>query len=293
MRALFEDLAAEIARATGAPFALRDTRAVAGGDISASFTLGDGVRQFFVKLQSIGKASMFEAEAEGLAALAAADAVRVPDVVWRGEIGGRACLVLEHLTLTHHGDAAGLGRQLARQHRVTAPKFGAEADNWIGSTPQPNGWRGGWIDFWREQRLGFQLRLAARNGYTGRLQQTGERLLAGLDALFDGYAPQASLLHGDLWGGNHGFLADGTPVVFDPAVYYGDRECDLAMSELFGGFSPAFYAAYREAWPLEDGHELRRTLYNLYHILNHANLFGGGYASQAGRMAAELVSHIR
>lgn len=293
MRALFEGIAAEIARATGAPFAPRDTRAVAGGDISASFALGDGARQFFVKLQSTDRASMFEAEAQGLAALAAAAAVRVPGFVWRGEIDGRACLVLEHLSLKGHGDAAGLGRQLARQHRVTASKFGADADNWIGSTPQPNGWRTGWIDFWRDQRLGFQLRLAARNGYTGRLQQSGERLLAGLDAFFDGYAPQASLLHGDLWGGNHGYLGDGTPVVFDPAVYHGDRECDLAMTELFGGFASAFYAAYREAWPLDAGYETRRTLYNLYHILNHANLFGGGYASQAERMAAELLSHIR
>jgi protein-ribulosamine 3-kinase len=118
-------------------------------------------------------------------------------------------------------------------------------------------------------------------------------LLARLGALFDGYTPAPSLLHGDLWGGNHGFLDDGTPVVFDPASYVGDRECDLAMSELFGGFAPDFYAAYRAAWPLDPGYAVRKTLYNLYHILNHANLFGGGYAEQAARMIAQLLAQIR
>ncbi len=102
-----------------------------------------------------------------------------------------------------------------------------------------------------------------------------------------------SLLHGDLWGGNHGYLPDGSPVLFDPAPYVGDRECDLAMSELFGGFSPDFQAAYRAAWPLDAGYATRRTLYNLYHILNHANLFGGGYAAQAARMTAALLAEIR
>ncbi len=166
-------------------------------------------------------------------------------------------------------------------------------DNWIGRTPQPNGWQHDWIAFRREQRLGFQLQLAAQNGFGGALQRDGEQLLARLDGLFDGYVPVPSLLHGDLWGGNHGFLADGTPVVFDPALYVGDRECDLAMSELFGGFAADFYAAYRASWPLDAGYAVRKTLYNLYHILNHANLFGGGYAAQAARMTAALLAHIR
>ncbi|MBT9569179.1 MAG: fructosamine kinase family protein [Thiobacillus sp.] len=293
MRALFETLAAEIGRASGAPFAVKTSRAAHGGDISQAFTLSDGARRFFAKLQPAARLALFEAEAAGLAELAAAEAVRVPRVICFGEADGHVYLVLEHLDLQPRGDAAQLGHGLARQHRVEAAQFGGPCDNYIGATPQPNCWHARWTDFWREHRLGFQLRLAAGNGYGGRLQHLGEQLLAGLDAFFEGYSPRPSLLHGDLWGGNHGFLADGAPVIFDPAVYYGDRECDLAMSELFGGFAPAFHDAYREAWPLDAGYAVRRTLYNLYHVLNHANLFGGGYPAQAARMIEQLLSHTR
>ncbi len=305
------ELAAAIGRATGTPFEVRSTSAARGGDISEAFTLGDGTRTFFVKTQPAAGLAMFESEAAGLAELEAARAVQVPRVVCRGLAAGQAYLVLEYLPIKPHGDAAQLGRQLARQHRVSAAQFGWTRDNWIGATPQPNARTDDWVDFWRTQRLGFQLRLAAENGYGGALQRDGETLLVHLDAFFGGHTPAPSLLHGDLWGGNHGFLADGTydlswpsghgkpespcgtPVIFDPAVYFGDRECDLAMSELFGGFAPAFHAAYREAWPLDPGYAVRRTLYNLYHVLNHANLFGGGYAAQAARMAAQLVAQIR
>ena len=287
------ELAAAIGRATGVPFEVRSTRAAHGGDISEAFTLGDGTRAFFVKTQPGSRLAMFEAEAAGLAELAAANIVRVPQVICHGMAAGRAYLVLEYLPLEPRGDAARLGRQLAQQHRISAAQFGWTRDNWIGATPQSNARNDGWIGFWRTQRLGFQLRLAAENGYGGALQRDGETLLAHLDAFFDGYTPVPSLLHGDLWGGNHGFLADGTPVIFDPAVYFGDRECDLAMSELFGGFAPGFYAAYREAWPLDAGYAVRKTLYNLYHVLNHANLFGGGYAAQAAHMTAQLLAQIR
>lgn len=290
---LHAELAAEIGRATDLPFEVRGSRAVHGGDISEAFTLGDGTRTFFVKTQPGSQLAMFEAEAAGLAALAAANAVRVPQVICHGTAAGRSYLVLEYLPLGVQGDAARLGRQLAQQHRVVATQFGWTGDNWIGATPQPNAWRDDWIAFWRDCRLAYQLRLASEKGLTGALQREGEALLARLDAFFDGYVPSPSLLHGDLWGGNHGYLADGTPVLFDPAVYYGDRECDLAMSELFGGYAPAFYAAYREAWPLETGYAVRRTLYNLYHVLNHANLFGGGYPAQATRMMSQLLAHTR
>jgi protein-ribulosamine 3-kinase len=293
MSSFLAELSAAISRASGMAFQARNTQAVHGGDISQAFMLGDGIRSFFVKVQPASRLDMFEAEAAGLTELAHASAVRVPRVVCAGETAGRAYLVLEHLPLKPHGDAEQLGRHLAQQHRVSAPQFGWSRDNWIGATPQPNAWRDQWVDFWREQRFGFQLRRAAQNGYAGALQRDGEILMAGLDKFFAGHRPAPSLLHGDLWGGNHGYLADGSPVIFDPAVYFGDRECDLAMSELFGGFAPAFYAAYREAWPLDAGYAVRKTLYNLYHILNHANLFGGGYAAQAERMASQLLAHIR
>jgi fructosamine-3-kinase len=311
MTRFLAELAAAISRATGVTFAAQDTQAVHGGDISQAFRLSDGTRSFFVKTQpaprppagrvsggilpasAAARLDLFEAEAAGLDVLAAANAVRVPQAVCHGIAAGQAYLVLEYLPLKPHGDAAQLGRQLAQQHHVSAPQYGWARDNWIGATPQPNAWRDGWVDFWREQRLGFQLRLAAENGYGGALQRDGEILMARLADFFAGYLPVPSLLHGDLWGGNHGFLADGTAVIFDPAVYFGDRECDLAMSELFGGFAPGFYAAYREAWPLDAGYAVRKTLYNLYHVLNHANLFGGGYAAQAQRMLTQLLAQIR
>jgi fructosamine-3-kinase len=135
-------------------------------------------------------------------------------------------------------------------------------------TPQQNSWCDDWAEFWRTRRMQPQLDLARRNGFD-------------LEATFDlgNHRPQPSLLHGDLWSGNAGFTAQG-PVVFDPAVYYGDREADLAMTELFGGFPRQFYQAYNDAWPLEEGYQRRKPLYNLYHLLNHLNLFGGGYLGQ-------------
>lgn len=311
MSALLTEISAAISRASGSPFSAAHSQAVHGGDISQAFKLGDGSRTFFIKLQPAARIALFETEAAGLAQLDAAQALCVPQAVCHGIAAGQAYLVLEYLPLAAQGDAALLGWQLAQQHRVTAPQFGWIRDNWIGATPQPNGWRDDWIDFWREHRLGYQLRLAAENGYGGALQADGEILLAHLDAFFDGHTPAPSLLHGDLWGGNHGFLADGaydlscpsghrksespcgTPVVFDPAVYFGDRECDLAMSELFGGFAPDFHAAYREAWPLDAGYAVRKTLYNLYHVLNHANMFGGSYVAQATRMTAQLLAQLR
>ena len=286
-------LSSAIGRATGRPFAATAMQAVGGGDISKAFTIADGKQQFFVKTQAADRLQMFEAEAAGLAELAAAYMLCVPQTICHGIADGLAYLVLEYLPLAAHGDAAGLGRRLAQQHRVSAPQYGWSRDNWIGATPQPNAWLDDWIGFWRERRLGYQLRLAAENGYGGALQRDGEILMECLPAWFASYTPQPSLLHGDFWGGNHGFLADGMPVVFDPAVYFGDRECDLAMAELFGGFAPDFHAAYREAWPLDAGYAARKTLYNLYHILNHANMFGGGYAAQAARMTAQLLAQIR
>jgi protein-ribulosamine 3-kinase len=149
-----------------------------------------------------------------------------------------------------------------------------------------------WVDFYREQRLQFQLELAERNGCGRQLSSRGEQLLAGLHVLFGDYSPEPSLLHGDLWSGNHAWTRAGEPAIFDPAVYYGDREADLAMTELFGGFSGGFYDAYENAWPIDPGYRVRKTLYNLYHILNHFNLFGGGYASQAQGMVDRLLAEI-
>jgi protein-ribulosamine 3-kinase len=249
-------------------------------------------RRVFTKRVPAAERWRLAAEADGLARLAETGAIRVPGVLGIGESGGAAWIELEWLDL-HPSTAAAqarLGRALAKLHGVTRDEFGLDRDNAIGRSPQPNAPSTDWVEFWRVRRLGFQLDLAARNGYSGRLQDRGRRLLDQCGVLFDGYRPQASLLHGDLWGGNHGMLADGTPVVFDPAVYFGDREADLAMTRLFGGFGPRFYRAYEDAWPLDEGAAARRELYNLYHVLNHLNLFGGSYRSLAESMIDRLLA---
>jgi len=235
---------------------------------------------------------MFEAEADGLREIAATDTVRVPHPICTGSDQSQAWIVLEYLPLVPATRAAmaRLGERLAALHRVTRAHYGWTRDNTIGSTPQVNTPTADWIEFWRRHRLGFQLDLAARNGHAGALQRHGAELIERLPEFFADYRPAASLLHGDLWGGNASATADGTPVIFDPAVYYGDREADLAMTELFGSFPRNFYDAYTAAWPLDTGYRRRRDLYNLYHVLNHLNLFGGGYRAQAEGIIRALLA---
>ncbi|TVQ88572.1 MAG: fructosamine kinase family protein [Chromatiaceae bacterium] len=287
----WQAIAGQIASALGQRFEPGPARALGGGCINRAALLTDGGERIFVKLNCADRLEMFAAEAAGLEAMAATGSVRVPRPVCTGVAGGEAFVAMEYLELGTRGDSAAAGEQLAAMHRATADRFGWERDNTIGSTPQPNGWQADWPTFWQRQRLGFQLELAARNGYGGRLQRRGERLLAGCPALL-GHTPPPALLHGDLWGGNIGYDQRGAPVLFDPAVYYGDREADLAMTELFGGFGPAFHAAYAGAWPLPTGYPVRRTLYNLYHILNHLNLFGSGYLGQAEGMIDRLLAEL-
>lgn len=234
---------------------------------------------------------MFEAEAEGLRALAASGPLRVPRPLCTSVTDNLAWLVLEYLAMGSDGADSGAraGQQLAQLHRLTGQGFGWQRDNYIGATPQLNDWLSDWPAFWRRRRLEPQLEALARKGVGGAWLKEAERLLDALPLLLD-HRPQPSLLHGDLWAGNLAYGPDGEPLIFDPAVYYGDRETDLAMTELFGGFGQAFYQAYQAAWPLAPGYGRRKKLYNLYHILNHANLFGGGYLGQAQRMIRELLA---
>jgi protein-ribulosamine 3-kinase len=289
----WDSVASAIRDVTHRPFTLRNATPVGGGNINEAYRLeGADSSSYFLKLNDIRHLPMFVAEAQGLNAIAATHTLRVPLPITHGSAGRQCYLVLEHLELGSHGDAKLLGEQLAALHRCAGKSFGYTQDNFIGTTPQPNSWTNNWVDFWREHRLNYQLRLAAENGYGDPLQRLGEKLSDVLHAFFAGYTPQPSLLHGDLWGGNHAFLADGTPAIFDPASYYGDRECDLAMTELFGGYPADFYDAYRATYPLDAGYATRRDLYNLYHILNHANLFGGGYARQAEQMMQRLLAMV-
>jgi len=288
-----ESLATLITRATGQTFTIDHRRPVGGGCINTTEVLEGGGQKYFVKQNDTGQLDMFEAEASGLREIIASRSVRAPQPIALGLAEDHACLVLEYLDLGSPSSAseAELGRQLAAMHRHSRSRFGWSRNNTIGATAQMNTEEHDWVTFFREHRLRFQLELAAEHGNRHLLGQ-GEALLDALPVFFTDYRPTPSLLHGDLWGGNHAALPNGTPVIFDPAVYYGDREADIAMTELFGGFGSSFTAAYREAWPLDSGYRIRRDLYNLYHVLNHFNLFGGGYASQAERIMGKLLSEV-
>jgi protein-ribulosamine 3-kinase len=283
-----------IERATGQAFQIVSIQPVHGGDINAAYRLQSSDKTYFVKLNRADLLAMFEAESAGLQEMAKTQTLRVPDAVVCGTTAGQSFLVLENIDFGRSSQASDrlLGRQLAQMHRPKQPFFGWYQDNTIGSTPQSNGQSTDWLAFWREQRLGFQLQLAAAKGYCGRLQSKGEKLYIAMPGLFQDYQPYPSLLHGDLWGGNASVDRSGNPVIYDPACYYGDRETDLAMTELFGGFGRDFYAAYQEKWPLKTGYPVRKIFYNLYHILNHLNLFGSGYLGQAESMIDKLLSEL-
>ena len=272
---------------------LAAARPVGGGDISSAWQVQTKTGPVFLKTAAANAADSFAAEADGLKELKRADAVRVPEVLAAGATQTDRFLALEWLALganSPDGDRV-FGQQLAKLHAQTADRFGWKRNNTIGCTPQINTWADSWVNFYREQRLIFQLELAENNGFGSALKESGAELTEKLSGLFANYEPVPSLLHGDLWAGNRSSI-NGQPVIFDPAVYYGDRETDLAMTELFGGFSVDFYSAYRAAYPLDEGYRVRKKLYNLYHVLNHLNLFGGGYLAQAESIIEGLLSEI-
>ncbi len=274
-----------------------DSRASQGGGcINAAWLVdgrenGGGTCPYFVKANRADKLAMFEVESAALAEIAATGTIRVPRPFWHGAVSETAFLVLEGITLrTQAGREAEYerGRQLAEMHRCLEPegRYGWHRENVIGETPQPNDWQDSWVGFYARNRLGFQFRLAEKRGRNFR---GAVELIERLPDFFGDYRPASSLLHGDLWGGNAAFDEEGNPVLFDPATYYGDRETDLAFTELFGGFGAEFYRGYESAWPLDSGFGVRKRLYNLYHVLNHDHLFGGGYGTQAQGMIDALL----
>ncbi|WP_423822616.1 fructosamine kinase family protein [Salinisphaera sp. SPP-AMP-43] len=290
---VWQAIEAAIESATGAAFAIDDQRAAMGGDINDAHVLSDGRHQFFVKTNRADRRAMFEAEAAGLKELRQSAALRVPEPITVDSSDDTAFIVLEYVELERPTRAAmsALGEGLAELHGIVAPRHGWDRDNTLGPNPQHNTPHADWVEFWRENRLAVMLD-ALTPSYP-ELAREGDRLLAALPDLLAGHTPEASLLHGDLWGGNAGMDSAGTPVIYDPAVYYGDRETDLALTELFGGFAPEFYEAYWGAWPPAPGYrEIRRPLYQLHHLLNHARLFGGGFAGQAQRVMQQLVAQV-
>lgn len=285
----------DISAATGKAFSNSQRRSAGGGSISSAAVLRDGARAYFVKTIRGARAEMFAAECDGLREILATETVLAPTPICHGAAEGASYIVLSYLDLRNPTTKTHItfGQQLAAMHRIFRNHFGWHRDNTIGSTPQLNLACDDWITFYRDRRLAYQLEVAARNGYTGRIQGLGESILVRIKEFFPGYAPRASLLHGDLWSGNHAADEQGNPVIFDPAVYYGDRETDVAMTALFGGFPEAFYDAYASMYPLDPGYTTRKELYNLYHVLNHLNLFGGGYLGQAQDLMESLLSKVR
>ncbi len=276
------------------PFSITHKYPISGGSINRAYRIENDDQRYFLKLNQADQLNMFEAEAAGLHELAAANAMRVALPICYGAAAGQSWLVTEYIEFGSGGRDSDylFGQQMAVLHRQSSEQFGWMQDNTIGSTAQYNGHMQDWVDFYRERRLRVQFELVAQYGFRASLLSKGERLMQCLPAFFTGYAPRPSLLHGDLWAGNYAFDTAGQAVIFDPAVYYGDREADIAMTKLFGGFGADFYAGYNEAWSLDDGYAVRKTLYNLYHILNHANLFGGSYAAQAENMIDRLLAEI-
>ncbi len=285
-------VAAAISAQSGIHVDPRSARAQGGGSINQAWRLDSDTGPVFLKTNAPAAAEMFAAEVDGLQALADRQAIAVPRVLAHGVTNQAAFLLLEFVDLSGpktDAAAARLGRRLARQHREAGGDFGWSRDNTIGATLQPNEPDTDWCRFYGQRRLEFQLGLARENGYEGRLQDRGRALLDALPRLLAGHDPTPALLHGDLWGGNWGATPHGEPYLYDPAVYRGDREADIAMTRLFGGFPPVFYQAYAEQWPLPAGWQRRTDLYNLYHVLNHLNLFGGGYRDQAEAMISGLL----
>jgi fructosamine-3-kinase len=292
---MWTEIVDQISQARGERFEMTDRRSVGGGCINQAYIIGDRHhQQYFIKLNQSSLLDMFTAEAWGLREILQTQAITVPLPLCWGTTSEQAFLVLSYLDLGASGTQkhwTEMGRQLATMHRYQispAAKFGWHINNTIGSTPQINSWETDWATFWREHRIGYQLRLARRRG--GNVPK-GEELLTAIPEILANHHPYPSLVHGDLWGGNASFTSDGTPVIFDPATYWGDREVDIAMTELFGGFPAAFYQGYNTVYPLDPGYERRKLLYNLYHLLNHYNLFGDGYLRQANSTIDRLLSN--
>lgn len=262
-----------------------------GGDIADAWTITASDGRVFVKTLPAAQAGLLSAEADGLNALSDTGTVRVPKVLARNVHEQTAWLALEYLPLQPRNADADrrLGKALAQMHHHGFDRFGWHRDNYIGRTPQPNRWHQNWSEFFAWQRLGFQLDRLDETLPDRDVGQLQRPVFEAWQRRFARHRPEPALIHGDLWQGNAEMTEDSQPIVFDPAVHYADRECDLAMTHLFGGFSSHFYDAYQQEWPLPDGHEDRRPFYQLYHLLNHANLFGGGYVQRSLQLLERLV----
>lgn len=263
---------------------------VHGGDISNCYMISDGEQRYFIKINERDFISRFEAEAECIKALRKSSTVSLPELVHVGKSKEHSFLILNYLPTKPMDDPKQsylFGQQLANLHAWGEQKeYGFDFDNYLGSTLQPNKWDKKWSRFFAEQRIGWQLQLMREKGI--ELVDISDFTRLVQDRL-QSHTPRPSLLHGDLWNGNVACSAFG-PICYDPASYWGDRECDVAMTELFQGFLPEFYQGYQSILPLDSSYEERKDIYNLYHVLNHYNLFGGHYLDMAERAVNKILT---
>jgi len=280
---LLPDIKSKIEKITGSKILAQAP--VSGGCISDSCIIETSSGQkFFLKMNSSLPDDMFTKEANGLNELKKAGTIRIPEVISFGE----SYILLEQVNYGRKKNnfSEEFGSRLAKMHLYLSNEFGFYEDNYIGSTIQINipgeNEKINWTEFYFNKRILFQFQLAEKNGYsTPELQSGIKNLESKIENILSGSEEKPSLIHGDLWGGNYLVDESGLPCLIDPAVYYGHREAELAMTKLFGGFDKTFYEAYNETYPLKDGYEYRENIYKLYHVLNHLNLFGRGYYSQA------------
>jgi len=283
-----------ISEATGLDFVIESRERVTGGDINQSYRIS-GQRQgcfkhtYFVKINHASRIELFHAEINGLKALAESNSFKIPQVITIGKTQSSSFLVLEFLELASKEDIKTFAKNLAQMHQSTHSNFGFVKDNFIGLTAQPNQWSSEWIDFYSEQRIGYQLELLTQKSVATKFLNKVKILQQNIPEFFQDYSPKPALVHGDLWSGNYAFDENELPVIFDPACYYADHEVDLAMLELFGNPGNEFFETYHQYYPIDSGYQRRKNLYNLYHILNHINLFGESYLQQAESMLSILL----
>lgn len=286
---MWQTIEQEISQVIDEPFNIKHKQVVTGGDINLCYWLSNYQRNYFVKLNDKSRLQQFESEAYSLAQIKQLNVMGCPNVLTTGTTLDKSFLVLEYLPFNHASNQNwySFGKQLATMHKQSSHgQFGWQHDNYIGTTPQPNSWQSNWRTFFAEQRIGWQLQLLAEKSV--KLGSIDHIINVCHDALLH-HQVMPCLVHGDLWQGNVGF-SNNAAYVFDPACYYGDREVDIAMSELFGQMPDEFYQGYQEVFPLDANYDKRKLIYNFYHILNHANLFGGVYIEQSKANLSRILA---
>ena len=291
---LNEVLVTKLEPTQNVPAKLHTITAVTGGDINFAFKAHFGEAVLFIKTPKTQNSritlAMFEAELRALHCIERTQTLLTPRPICTTLKDKSAFLVLEFIPIQADGDWYAYGAALAKMHRHTAPTFGFDTPNYIGATAQINTRSDHWAEFFWACRLKPQLDLCQQNQVTIASPKTLDQLKTVVDHTLAPHQPEASLVHGDLWQGNTGFTGDGMPLTFDPAAYYGDRETDIAMTTLFGAFPHSFYQGYEDVWPLPKGYAQRQRIYNLYHLLNHANLFGGSYINSCQRTLSDIIN---